>query len=223
MDQRERNADLNEAILVALDGRQAEMWTALPAIVESYDPVKLTISAQPAVKISIRAASGTFSWVNMPLLVDVPVVFPSAGGLSITLPLAKGDEVLVVFASRCIDGWWEQGGTQLPPELRFHDLSDGFAIPGPRSQVRLLSGVSTTNLQIRTEDGSAFIEITPAGKVTINVPAQGLTIVGDVTVTGKISATDEITAKTTGTPIPLSTHKHTGVQVGGGVSGGPTP
>jgi hypothetical protein len=223
MDQRERNADLGEAILAALDGRQVNIWTALPAIVESYDPTKLTITAQPVIKINFRSAAGTFSWVDMPLLIDVPVVFPSAGGLSITLPLAKGDEVLVVFASRCIDGWWEQGGVQLPPELRFHDLSDGFAIPGPRSQVRLLSGVSATNLQIRTEDGSAFIEITPAGKVTINVPAEGLTINGNVTVTGSILATGEVTANTAGVAIPLSTHLHGGVTAGGADTGVPIP
>ena len=44
-----------------------------------------------------------------------------------------------------------------------HDLSDGFAVVGFRSKPRVLSNVSTTAAQLRTDDGSTFVEINASG------------------------------------------------------------
>jgi hypothetical protein len=98
--------------------------------------------------------------VNLPLLINVPIVFPASGGFLLTLPLAAGDEVLVVFASRCIDSWWQSGGVGRPMEARMHDLSDGFAIPGPRSQAKLPgAAVSTTKAQLRNNAGTVYLQV----------------------------------------------------------------
>jgi phage baseplate assembly protein gpV len=104
------------------------------------------------------------------------------------------------------------GGVQVQAEMRMHDLSDGFLIPGPKSQPKVISGISSTNLQIRTNVGANYIELTPTGQVNI---------VGNLHVQGTIIASGEITGGATA--IPLSTHHHTGVTPGGGTSGPPTP
>ncbi|MFW8450019.1 Gp138 family membrane-puncturing spike protein, partial [Klebsiella pneumoniae] len=70
--------------------------------------------------------SGAQVSVNLPLLVDVPVVFPRGGGCTLTFPVKPGDECLVIFADRCIDFWWQSGGIQEPVDERMHDLSDAF-------------------------------------------------------------------------------------------------
>lgn len=218
MDQRERNTDMDEVIRTAMDALRASLWTAMPCLVEEYDDTKLTMTCQPTIKVSLRNSDGTFSWVPPPLLRDVPVVFPSGGGYAITWPLNQGDEVLVVFASRCIDGWWANGGVQLPSELRFNDLSDGFALPGPRSVPRSLAGVSATSLQIRSDDGNAYLELSPGGVVNIKAPG-GVNIEGDVVITGTAVASGEGTFNS----IPVSTHLHGGVSVGGSNTGVPIP
>lgn len=162
MDRRERMDDPVEATRAALDGKQAEMWTALPGIVESFDPVAMTVSVQPSVKGQIQDESGKASSVDLPLLVDVPVVFPCGGGFTLTYPVKANDECLVVFASRCIDGWWQSGGVGGTPDERMHDLSDGIAIVGPRSQARKLDpAVDADNVQLRTDDGQAHITMMP--------------------------------------------------------------
>ncbi|WP_302441547.1 Gp138 family membrane-puncturing spike protein, partial [Bilophila wadsworthia] len=130
MDRRERWAEPVEALRAALDGRQAEMWTALPGIVQSFDPAAMTVSVQPAVAGRISDEAGKAASVDLPILPDVPVVFPGGGGFALTFPVAAGDECLVVFASRCIDAWWQSGGVGEPMEPRMHDLSDGFALVG---------------------------------------------------------------------------------------------
>lgn len=213
LDPREFLNDNEEAQRLALDGRQSSMWTAMPAIVQSVDLTRMTCVCQLAIQGRYEDQDGNVNWVNISVLQDVPIVFPSAGGFSITFPIAAGDEVLVVFASRCIDAWWQNGGyANKQMEYRMHDLSDGFAIPGPKSQPKKISSISGTNLQIRKDDGSAYIEITSAGKINL---------VGDVAITGKLTATGEITAKEGSTPIDLSIHTHTGVTTGSGNTGGP--
>lgn len=183
MDRRERVADSVEPLRAALEGKQAELWTALPGLIESYDPEAQTASVQPALKGFVIAETGEKESVDLPLLVDVPVVFPTGGGFSLTFPVRSGDECLVVFASRCIDGWWASGGVQPPLEGRMHDLSDGFALVGPRSQTRLLEPpADDVAVQLRSDDGRAFVEIDPTGSVWVEAA-------GSVTATARDTIT----------------------------------
>lgn len=168
MDLRERFEDPCEAMQAVQDGRQAQIQTAMPGIITGYDAAAQTCSVQPAIRGRVESPDGTVASVDLPLLVDVPVFFPSGGGFTLTFPIAAGDECLVVFASRCIDAWWQSGGVQEALSARMHDLSDAFALPGPRSQARRLAAVSTEHVQLRTDDGATYIEIQPGGKVRID-------------------------------------------------------
>lgn len=192
MDRRERYSDLEEGLRIALEGQQSKIWTALPGIVVAFDPVRQTCNVQPALTVEVRQQDGTFLPLQLPVLLDCPIQFTSGGGVTLTFPIVIGDEVLVVFASRCIDSWWAQGGAQIQPELRMHDLSDGFVLPGIKSQPNKFT-VSTTAAQLRTNDGLAYIELNPTThNVKVNTPAGLTAIVGGnvlATVTGDITAT----------------------------------
>jgi hypothetical protein len=212
MNPNERIDDPQEATRAALGGLQSRLWTALPGYVVAFDAAAQTVSVQPTIQGQVSDQNGDVQAVNMPLLVDVPVIFPRAGGFAVTFPVAAGDEVLVVFASRCIDSWWQSGGIGAPVEARMHDLSDGFAIPGPTSQARKLSGVSTANMQLRTESGGNFIELSPAGKVRIVCSEFEVVSAGAATVSAP-SLTHN------GTNVGAS-HTHPGVQTGAGNTGG---
>jgi len=209
VDRRERINDPVEATRAALDGKQAEMWTALPGIIESYDAERQTCTVQPAIKGKVESQGGEVSSVALPVLVDVPVVFPGGGGVVVTFPIAAGDECLVVFASRCIDAWWQSGGVQEALEARMHDLSDGFAIVGPRSQARKLEDVSTDEAQVRNDAGTMVLSFNPeTGRITMTAPG-GFHVVGAITATGDITAGS----------ISLEHHTHSDPQ--GGSTGGP--
>jgi len=177
----DRNQLLNdpeEAMRLVLDGRQSTIWTAIPGIVQKVDFTKMTCEVQPAIRGSIEDESGKVQSVDLPLLINVPIVFPSAGGFTITMPLKANDEVLVVFSARAIDAWWQSSGVQQPVEARMHDLSDGFAIPGPRSVPNAVSGISTNSVQIRKDDGSAYVEVAQSGKVKL-ISGDKITIAND--------------------------------------------
>lgn len=187
MDRREWLNDPEEAFRIGFDYLQGQMWTALPAIVLSVDLDKQTISAQCSISGEFKNEAGEISHINMPVFQDVVLCFPRAGGYAITFPVAAGDEVLIVFASRCIDGWWQSGGeNKAAPEFRMHDLSDGFALLAPTSQPKKLSGISTDSLRVTNEAQTKFIEISPT-KVTVqsdgdvDINAVNINLNGDIT------------------------------------------
>lgn len=161
----ERSPDLLQIIENAIQGALANLWGALPCEVESYDADAVTITAQPTIKIPVRMPDGSVNTITLPLLMDVPVMFQCAGGFTITHPIKKGDECFVVFSSRNIDLWWQQGGVQDPFDTRKHDLSDGFAFFKPQSQKNKISDISTENLEIRNDVNTCKIQITPGGEI----------------------------------------------------------
>ncbi|HHS9554373.1 TPA: Gp138 family membrane-puncturing spike protein [Raoultella planticola] len=235
------DAQLAQAIMSA-------MRVSIPGIIQSFDPDAVTAVVQPAIKGVEHDESGAEVSVSLPLLVDVPVVFPRGGGCTLTFPVKEGDECLVIFADRCIDFWWQSGGIQEPVDGRMHDLSDAFCIVGPQSQAKKISGISTTATQLRTDDGSAFIEVAAGHDVTVKTPgkltasADGGTEItspeiilnGNVTINGNLSqgmgesggsATMHgpvtVTNDVTAGGKSLMTHTHGGVEHGNDSTGEP--
>ncbi|HBT1581827.1 translation initiation factor IF-2 [Klebsiella pneumoniae] len=235
------DAQLAQAIMSA-------MRVAMPGIIQSFDPDAVTAVVQPAIKGAEQDESGAEVSVNLPLLVDVPVLFPRGGGCTLTFPVKAGDECLVIFADRCIDFWWQSGGIQEPVDERMHDLSDAFCIVGPQSQAKKIGGISTTAAQLRTDDGSAFIEVAAGHDVTVKTPgkltasADGGTEItspeiilnGNVTINGNLSqgmgesggsATMHgpvtVTNDVTAGGKSLMTHTHGGVEHGNDSTGEP--
>ncbi|WP_043614303.1 Gp138 family membrane-puncturing spike protein [Chromobacterium violaceum] len=245
LDYKERIGDQQQAISLAIDSALAGVWTALPGVIQSFDPVAVTVVVQPAIQGVVRQPDGSAKAVNLPLLLDVPVVFPRGGGATLTFPILPRDECLVVFSSRCIDAWWQSGGVQIPMEMRMHDLSDGFALPGPFSQAQRIGGISTSSVQLRSNDGGTYIDLNPATeKVKIVAPggfevdAPASLFSGTVTIQGLLtflagmvgSAATGAAAVITGTFQFIGQvfangkkiddgHTHKGVQPGSGNSG----
>lgn len=210
-----RSGSLAEVLTSEKRANYEQLRVAIPGIIQSFDPGTVTAVVQPTIRAVSRDNDGNTSTHDYPLLVDVPVVFPRGGGCTLTFPVATGDECLVIFADRCIDFWWQNGGIQEPVDGRMHDLSDAFCIPGPQSQAQKISDISTTAAQLRTDSGAAFIELAPGGAVTITSPQ--VTINGPLQVNGAITSTGDQTAG----GISQINHTHGGVQSGGSNTGKP--
>jgi hypothetical protein len=211
MDRRERSGDPLAALLAMQQGWQATIWTALPGIIQSFDPEKKTCVVQPALQARVESVERELSWVSLPLLLDCPVQFPSGGGVTLTFPLVAGDECLVVFASRCIDAWWQSGGIQTQAELRMHSLSDGFVIPGISSVPSVQPNISTEAAELRSTDGAQKVSLNPStGEVKM------VTVGASVKVTpNRVDLDGELYIN----GAPYLGHGHIGVMVGGGNTG----
>lgn len=191
----ERIGGSQEQQLRSQESAASKLRVAIPGIIQGFDPITQTATVQPSIREKVVNASGEHAMMEIPMLLDVPVIFPKAGGLSITFPVSKGDECLVVFADMCIDAWWQSGGVQNQLETRRHDLSDGFAIMGVSSVPNTIKNYSTDSLQMRNNSGDTFVEVTE-GNVnvkasTVNVDAQNanitantINLTGDVVIVG---------------------------------------
>lgn len=197
----ERIDDPEEALRQALDGRQADIWTAMPGIIQSFDSDAITAEVQPALQYNMRQKDGKVKLVTLPLLVDCPVHFIGGGGFLLTFPVAAGDECLVVFSQRCIDSWWQNGGVQPPAEFRMHDPSDGMVIPGFYSQPtaqNITGGIRSAVVDLRSFDNTIRVSLhtnsviqlaNSNGSYQLN-PDGSSTISGNLTVGGTLTFGD---------------------------------
>lgn len=183
-----------------MNASNVNLRVAMPGIIESFDAALQTATVQVAIRERVLLA-GNETWTEVPLLVDVPVLFPRAGGYAITFPVKRGDECLVIFADCCYDAFWQSGGVQNQVDRRRHDLSDGMAIVSGISQPKRLSGVSGAGLQIRNDAGDAVIEV--SGN-SININAGRVNLGPNTTIDGR----------------SFLNHTHGGVEPGGGNTGG---
>lgn len=177
MDTRERLDDFQEAIESALDARQAQMWTAIPIEIDSWDAKKNLCVANPMTKATVRKSDGSQERVKLPQLQDVQVVFPHGGGHTLTFPLKKKDEGLAIIMNRSLDQWYEKGGEQNQTSARMHDLSDAVVFVGlntkPTMEKTRLKDISTESTQLRYDNDKNekqhFFDVHPEKGMTTSV------------------------------------------------------
>jgi hypothetical protein len=185
------------------DSIQIQVHTSLPARVVSFNPLDQTVTAE----LMIEQLGRNGEQLELPPLIYVPVKMFSYGPFMITAEPKKGDEGLVVFSERCIDGWWESGRKSIPLDIRFHDISDAFFDGGYKSKPNALTIVpSCLNMAgpanyIRLME-SGQIEIHGAG-LLIDAPTTftqpviyqaGMTGTGGIGITGPIETDTDLVA-----------------------------
>ena len=152
-DPSELNTELKRDIFQSINCAQI-------GIIRNFDGSDQTATIQLAMKKIVSVDDdGKKILADYPLILKCPVVFPSGGGFTLTFPVLEGDECLVVFTDRGFDNWLVSGSGQQPASPRMHDINDAIAIVGIRSNPRALSNVSTTSAQIRTDDGTSFVDV----------------------------------------------------------------
>lgn len=197
---------LGAMVDAAIENRLKSVRTATPGFITAFDKATQTASVQPAIKITLPDGKQK----DLPLCLDVPVKFPRGGDFVMTFPVKAGDECLIVFADRCIDGWFSGGSTAAPADYRMHDLSDGFALVGFSSSSGKVSDFADDGAVIRSLDNKTKVtlgndgsiasvtesgshKITADGAITMDAPngltinAPNITLNGNTLVKGNIS------------------------------------
>ena len=70
---------------------------AVPGIIKEFNSLEQTVIVQPTIRELVNI-NGQQQWLDLPLLLDVPIVLPRAGGFVITMPIKNGDECLIIYA-----------------------------------------------------------------------------------------------------------------------------
>lgn len=209
---------------------------SIPARITSYNPTLQKCSCKPLIDNLLRDGRR----IGMPLIEDIPVIFPSTNLSALTFPVNIGDTVLLLFSQRSLDNWLSSRDTNPvnPEDFRKHNLSDAIAIPGLFSFPRAINDLSKHTLvhdtddlvvahnigtanenEVRLkEDGTIRISSGAGTKITLNldgtisidaptsisVTSPTTTWVGDINLTGTITATVDVV----GGGKSLKTHIH---------------
>ncbi|UUM20887.1 Gp138 family membrane-puncturing spike protein [Mycoavidus sp. SF9855] len=224
---------LDTAIESSIATALKKVHVALPGRIVRFDPSTQTASVQPLIEQVLQNDQAA----PLPMLTDVPVQFPRGGAFVMTFPVAPGDECLLIFAERCIDGWFASGQSSIPLDYRLHDLSDGFALMGFSSLPHVIPNLASDAVMLRTLDGSAYFKLDQAGHMTISgtqltiqcpvVVEQLLTYQAGLSGTGSAAGTtisgniSHSGGELSSNGVTLHAHRHDGVKAGSDVSGGP--
>ena len=188
----ERAASLNSTVAEAMRSVGVNIRVAVPGIVRGWDKATQTVTVQVAIREKV-SSGGEAVEMEIPLLVDVPVLMPAFGGYCFVGTPRDGDECLVIFADMCIDAWWQSGGVQSQADKRRHDLSDGFAVMGCWSQ---------PNKPVIPEEGCSLQNWN--GTAGVSISGGTVNLFGSVLINGQ----------------PYESHTHSGVEAGEGATGG---
>lgn len=209
MDKSSNLATLASVIKKAIAERLKEIHTTMPGIVETFDPVAQTASVQPAIKRIFKTNDGEKEILTpaaLPILINVPVIFPRGGGFSLTFPVAKGDECRLDFCERSIDNWHQFGGIKNPGAKRFHSLSDATATVGLSSLPNKIPNYDDANVQLKKDDGTVEFTLFADGnarlkadvKVTLESPdvecTSNLKVLGNLEVIGDSTLSATVTS-----------------------------
>lgn len=203
------------------------MNTCMPGKIVAFDGVMATV--RPAMPMTLANGES----LDAPEIVSVPVCFPvgMGGDAQVTVPLQAGDDCLLFFSQRSVENWLS-GSDQAPDDPRQHDLTDAFCAPLLRPG---RGAVDTENVTLQY--GGGTLKLASDGSLTIDVPqmtvnAPETEFNGNVSVNGAISFTDGMTGTGSGLAITGGSvthngtnigadHRHSGVETGGGNTGGP--
>jgi hypothetical protein len=160
-----RTPTLSEVIRAAIEVRAQGLHVALPGKIETYNALTQKANVKPLIMRRIATIEGKELVESLPVINDVPIIFPRSNLFFISFPLAPDDHVLLVFNDANIDNFvvGVPGEEADPQDFRSHDLSDAVAYPGFWPLARALTTAHAANLALGHDSPSgAQIHIDPA-------------------------------------------------------------
>lgn len=208
MTDRETTPGLAEVIKVAMESFGRAMHVAMPGVVETYDAAEQKAHVKPQVQRLTIDPDGNEELLELPVVPNVPVVFPRGGGCFVSFPLAAGDQVILLVCDRELNTWKSNGGDAQPADPRSHSLPDAVAIPGGYPFSSPLSDAHASNM-VMGKDGGAQVHVKGNGEIHI----------GSENAADAASKASIVDSRLDALESFAGTHVHTGVTPGGGSSG----
>ncbi len=145
------------------DERDA-MWGAIPGEVVSYDAASGTATIQPLYK---PRHNGSF--IDMPVLYEVPIDQPRSGNSGLTFPIPAGTKVELRPQMRAMDDY-DDGGEGMAFDARsFHISNMRASLSGGNALSDTLPNADPDNVHLRfSPDGDFGIKGSPDGKFKID-------------------------------------------------------
>ncbi len=99
----------------------AEIHTSQPGVIESYDRINQVADIKPVVQLAGE---------ELPVLPNIPVIWPRGGDGYLHLPLDAGDTGLIVSCEVDVGTWRARGQAGNPGDNGRHELAFSVFVPG---------------------------------------------------------------------------------------------
>ena len=176
----------SKVVNFVMEQRLQDLYTAMPGVIEEYDVHTRRARVLPAFPLVT-----TEGYIARVPVHNVPVLFPSGGGYTLTFPLKKGDAVLIVYSKVGLGNFKLNYGMSLPtPEGGFAE-HDAIIIPGFSDLVIASQNQSHGNngVVLQSNDGTHYIALEDGG---IDILAEDITLTGSIQITGDVNITGEL-------------------------------
>lgn len=154
-------ADFIDLVKKIISEAHYTIKVSLPAKIETYDHT----TQKASVKIDLEEIASDGSSIDYPIVKNVPIMFLSSGGASITMPVKKGDHCLLIFCDRDISNW--KLGSNRTETKRTHNLTDAIAIVGLQTLVTKSPAENNTDMLIKYDQ--SLVRFRPGGILDIEV------------------------------------------------------
>jgi len=149
----EKSYKLAEVIQEAIQADRMLFYCCMPGRILKYNASeqKATVEIMLKKKYTLNDENGT----DRPPIKDVPVHYFSGndGNKYIHVPVKENDLGMLLFCDRSLDVYLSGDGskTVLPGDVRNHDISDAFFIPGVQPFAKALQGVNADDVILKNE------------------------------------------------------------------------
>ena len=189
---------MESAMIAFFEHQMRKVYTAIPAVIIAVrSDEKQSVDVKPLIN---QVFADLEDDTEHPVLLHVPLIYPSSSTSAVTFPVHPGDTVMLVFSQTGTDVFKSGDGTAQPPsDNRRFSIRDAVAIPGLFPFGSAINQVSKHTLPHSTDDLVVFhnlgtsaeceLRMKQTGKVEITSPLQVEIVAPVVSVTATTSAT----------------------------------
>lgn len=138
-------------------------------VIDSFNPSEQTATVNIAYKYYFNGVA-----LSYPVLVDCPVVILGDKAKRVEVPIASGDECLVLFNDRDIDNFITSGQITTTATERMHSFTDAIVLVGIHSTKNKITDFDNTRVSLRNgttrvSAGGSKVKVENASKNLLGV------------------------------------------------------
>lgn len=163
---------MESAMIAFFEHQMRKVYTAIPAVIIAVrSDEKQSIDVKPLVN---QVFADLEDDTEHPVLLHVPLIYPSSSTSAVTFPVHPGDTVMLVFSQAGTDVFKSGDGTaQPPPDNRRFSIRDAIAIPGLFPFGSAINQVSKHTLPHSTDDLVVFHNLGTSAECELRMKQSG--------------------------------------------------
>lgn len=213
---------MESAMIAFFEHQMRKVYTAIPAVIIAVrSDEKQSVDVKPLIN---QVFADLEDDTEHPIILHVPLIYPSSSTSAVTFPVHPGDTVMLVFSQVSTDVFKSGDGTIQPPsDYRRFNIRDAVAIPGLFPFGSAINQMSKHTLPHSTDDLAVFhnlgtsaecelrmkqtgkVEITSPLQVEVNAPVVNVTATTSATITAPAIYATASTLATITAPIAAIT------------------